>query len=1081
MARKPARSRPTQSRYSGSFFTATHKSGFFRATNSAEPTVQTKLTVSKPTDPLEREAEANASRVMRAEAPTQLQERTAPGAVSRAEQDEIQRFASAPEATVKPDVQSAATGGQPLSADVRSTMEPRMGADFSNVRIHNDEQAHSLSNHLSARAFTYRNHVFFARNEYQPGTSSGQHLLAHELTHTMQQSGDVQRLGVDDFIDYAADKARLIPGFRMLTLLLGFNPINRARVPRTAVNFLRALIELVPGGGLITRVLDEHGLIARAAVWVEDKVAILGDLGTQVVQGITRFIDSLSWRDIFRLGSVWDRAKRLVLEPISRVISFGVNSVGELLGMVVQAILRPIAALAQGTAGYDLLRALLGRDPITGEPVPRNPEVLIGGFMKLIGQEEVWKNIQRGGAVPRAFAWFTGVLSGLMSFVNSIPGRVVATIRSFTFADVVSVAGAFRKIVGLFGGLVVQFGSWAGRQVISLLEILFSVVAPGVMPYLSKAKAAFHRILRDPVTFVGHLIRAARGGFTLFARNIVKHLQASLIKWLVGPLAEAGVYIPTSFSPLEIIKLIASVLGLTWQNIRTKLLKIIPEPVLAVLEKTATILVTLVTEGPIAMWEQIKSELTQIKENLVQQVISLVQSQIVQAAVTKIVSMFNPAGAVVQAIIAIYKTISFLVEKARQIGAVVASFIDSISAIAAGQTQAASLRVEQTMARILTVVLAFLAKLIGLGGIPAKLVGIVTKLREKVDKALDKIVAKVADMLRKLMGAAKKAVAKLLAWWKKKVPVTGGDGPHTLTFQGERRSARLVVQSAPENPSEFLKGEHDKYKESNNNQDHESYTTWNTEVVGLENDIKDHQERLAKYDDNEAAAVSGEKRNDANKASTALDKLLNELASVIGGALTAWGRGKGTLPKKAEGISISRARFTFSQKVAVAKEHIRMGGDSSLLIGDTKKHAEKEFKGKIGVETGVIDRRHVVSSDDMAKHYQSVLAGKKFSDVKLLLEQRGSLPEARTPVASPLNAKTLVAAAKRRYRAFFGYAKNLFLGDASVNRSLGKAIDAGHPEMQDKKRLEDHVMRIKRAWALDDKLKPTGFESSKKG
>lgn len=1075
MARKPARSRPTQSRYSGSFFTATHKSGFFRATNSAEPTVQTKLTVSKPTDPLEREAEANASRVMRAEAPTQLQERTAPGAVSRAEQDEIQRFASAPEATVKPDVQSAATGGQPLSADVRSTMEPRMGADFSNVRIHNDEQAHSLSNHLSARAFTYRNHVFFARNEYQPGTSSGQHLLAHELTHTMQQSGDVQRLGVDDFIDYAADKARLIPGFRMLTLLLGFNPINRARVPRTAVNFLRALIELVPGGGLITRVLDEHGLIARAAVWVEDKVAILGDLGTQVVQGITRFIDSLSWRDIFRLGSVWDRAKRLVLEPISRVISFGVNSVGELLGMVVQAILRPIAALAQGTAGYDLLRALLGRDPITGEPVPRNPEVLIGGFMKLIGQEEVWKNIQRGGAVPRAFAWFTGVLSGLMSFVNSIPGRVVATIRSFTFADVVSVAGAFRKIVGLFGGLVVQFGSWAGRQVISLLEILFSVVAPGVMPYLSKAKAAFHRILRDPVTFVGHLIRAARGGFTLFARNIVKHLQASLIKWLVGPLAEAGVYIPTSFSPLEIIKLIASVLGLTWQNIRTKLLKIIPEPVLAVLEKTATILVTLVTEGPIAMWEQIKSELTQIKENLVQQVISLVQSQIVQAAVTKIVSMFNPAGAVVQAIIAIYKTISFLVEKARQIGAVVASFIDSISAIAAGQTQAASLRVEQTMARILTVVLAFLAKLIGLGGIPAKLVGIVTKLREKVDKALDKIVAKVADMLRKLMGAAKKAVAKLLAWWKKKVPVTGGDGPHTLTFQGERRAARLVVQSAPEAPSAFLIREHAASK-----QPADKLTKPLKSTQTKEEQIKKTQDDLAKFDDNEAAAASGKKRSDAKKASADLDKRLKSLARVIARALTAWGRGKGTLPKKAEGISISRARFTFSQKVAVAKEHIRMGGDSSLLIGDTKKHAEKEFKGKIGVETGVIDRRHVVSSDDMAKHYQSVLAGKKFSDAKLLLEQRGSLPEARTPVASPLNAKTLVAAAKRRYRAFFGYAKNLFLGDASVNRSLGKAIDAGHPEMQDKKRLEDHVMRIKRAWALDDKLKPTGFESSKK-
>src|SRR4029079_10654575 len=153
----------------------------------------------------------------------------------------------------------------------------------------------------------------------------------------------------------------------------------------TAANFLRALIELVPGGALITQVLDNHGVINEAAEWVEQKGAALGDIGGMIVDGLRRFIDSLSWTDIFNLGDVWDRAKRIFTDPIDRLISFGVGVVSELLDLVKKAILRPLAALAQGTAGYDLLKAILGEDPITGDPVPRTPDTLIGGFLKPIG------------------------------------------------------------------------------------------------------------------------------------------------------------------------------------------------------------------------------------------------------------------------------------------------------------------------------------------------------------------------------------------------------------------------------------------------------------------------------------------------------------------------------------------------------------------------------------------------------------------------------------------------------------------------------------------------------------------------
>jgi hypothetical protein len=806
-ATKPTRSHSTTRSRSRGFFNASHSAGFFSPVAQRASTrvdVQTKLSVSKAADPLEKQADRTADQVIRMPEPVQRATSPDPTRVAAplAERspapEPVQRFGvRTPNvaADAKAEIQHAATGGQALSSDVRSFMQPRLGANLSDVRVHTDESAASLSNHLSAQAFTYRNHVFFGRDQYQPGTTQGRHLLAHELTHTIQQGATVQRktgsstpevqrmtgratpdvrrveaqvappqvasgpapavqrLGIQDALNYFADKANYIPGFRMLTLVIGFNPINLSRTDRTAANFLRALIELVPGGALITRVLDTHGVINQAAEWVGAKVATLGDIGSEITGGLKRFIASLSWTDIFNLGDVWDRAKRIFGDPIARLITFGTGVITELLSLVKQAILRPLAALAAGTRGYDLLKAVLAQDPITGDPYPRTAETLIGGFMKLIGQEEVWENLKRGKAVQRAWAWFQGALSGLMAFVTSIPGRIIETLRSLTFGDVISVAGAFAKVGRALLDLAVEFGSWALKQVLSLLEILVSVVAPGVMPYIAKAKAAFQTIVKDPIRFVGNLVRAGKLGFQKFAGNILEHLKTALINWLVGPLAQAGVYIPKSFSLLEIVKLVLSVLGLTWQNIRGKLVKIIPEPVLTGLEKTASILVTLVTEGPAAAWDQIVAELTELKDQLISQVTQMIQAEVVKAAVAKLVMLLNPAGAVVQAILAIWNTVSFFIEKINQIGAVVASFIDSVSAIASGQVENAAKKVEQTMANTLVVVIGFLAKFAGLGGIPAKLVGIVQKIRAPIDKALDKIVGWLGKMLDKLKSA----------------------------------------------------------------------------------------------------------------------------------------------------------------------------------------------------------------------------------------------------------------------------------------------------------------------------------------
>ncbi len=90
---------------------------------------------------------------------------------------------------IESSIQAAQGAGKPLSARERSFYEPRFGADFSAVKVHTDARAQTLARSVNARAFTVGNNIFFGDAQYSPNTSEGKRLMAHELTHTVQQGG----------------------------------------------------------------------------------------------------------------------------------------------------------------------------------------------------------------------------------------------------------------------------------------------------------------------------------------------------------------------------------------------------------------------------------------------------------------------------------------------------------------------------------------------------------------------------------------------------------------------------------------------------------------------------------------------------------------------------------------------------------------------------------------------------------------------------------------------------------------------------------------------------------------------------
>lgn len=97
---------------------------------------------------------------------------------------------AASESGVKPQIQLDRSGGQPLEEGTRTFMESRFGYDFRQVRTHNDTYAAKNANELNAQAFTSGRDIYFGTNNFQPSTTEGQRLLAHELAHTIQQTSE---------------------------------------------------------------------------------------------------------------------------------------------------------------------------------------------------------------------------------------------------------------------------------------------------------------------------------------------------------------------------------------------------------------------------------------------------------------------------------------------------------------------------------------------------------------------------------------------------------------------------------------------------------------------------------------------------------------------------------------------------------------------------------------------------------------------------------------------------------------------------------------------------------------------------
>ena len=161
---------------------------------------QAKLSINQPNDVYEQEANNVAEQVMRMHTPSLKPAFFSPVSVQRKcreceeeEKNKVQRKEAgnnlAAASAQTENYVSTVSGGKPLGKEDKTFFESRMGYDFSGVRIHNDSTAHQSAKNINALAYTHGSDIVFGQGQYQPETAEGKKLLAHELTHVLQQTG----------------------------------------------------------------------------------------------------------------------------------------------------------------------------------------------------------------------------------------------------------------------------------------------------------------------------------------------------------------------------------------------------------------------------------------------------------------------------------------------------------------------------------------------------------------------------------------------------------------------------------------------------------------------------------------------------------------------------------------------------------------------------------------------------------------------------------------------------------------------------------------------------------------------------
>jgi DNA/RNA non-specific endonuclease len=203
----------------------------------------------------------------------------------------------------------------------------------------------------------------------------------------------------------------------------------------------------------------------------------------------------------------------------------------------------------------------------------------------------------------------------------------------------------------------------------------------------------------------------------------------------------------------KLLDLVLQILGITATKLRKKVEDVLGKTATSAIEKAWGYISALISGGLGGLWEKIKGQLGDLWQSVIGGISQWVTVNLIEAGIEKLVELSNPAGAIIEAIRTIYKTVKFLVEKANKIIQLVDAVVKSISSIAAGRIDAAADWIEGALARSVSTLIGFFAEWLGFDDPGPQIRAIVLKIQKQVDTAIDWVVAQGVAIAKGIAGA----------------------------------------------------------------------------------------------------------------------------------------------------------------------------------------------------------------------------------------------------------------------------------------------------------------------------------------
>ncbi|MFK7929203.1 MAG: hypothetical protein AB8H79_13500, partial [Myxococcota bacterium] len=312
-------------------------------------------------------------------------------------------------------------------------------------------------------------------------------------------------------------------------------------------------------------------------------------------------------------------------------------------------------------------------------------------------------------------------------------------------------------LLSVFEGLVqgalalataIMTGNWT-EFLLMALEAALSLA--GISPdefyaFVGRAEETIDIIVNDPGAFLSNCINALSTGFGQFSDNFMGHLETGFVEWMTGTVGEAGITMPETLDMAGVFDISLQVLGLTPDHLREKATEHVGEDAVEAFDFVWGFIESTIEGGLDGLWDHVQEYLGDLWDMVIGEIQDWLMEKIVIAAVTKLATMFNPVGAIVQAIMTAWNLYTFVRDQIQRIYGVFTAVVNGIGDIARGSIGPAANMVEGALAGLVPVAIDLLAKLLGLGGMGAKVQGVIEGVQERVDEAINKLIEKVKGM-----------------------------------------------------------------------------------------------------------------------------------------------------------------------------------------------------------------------------------------------------------------------------------------------------------------------------------------------